>query len=298
MILQDERMSVAGSEGRGLYLHPRWVENGLVRGIYPLDTTIDGPRTLYAKIGMADDASGSDGVEFRFRSGSDDFSVPISVGEFQKVVLDFADPGDELVVEVVAGGSATRDWAYVADGWLVPDAPRLHDLLARAAEASWESEAGSVAVNGSGGPGGEVSTSSRRSLHDGQRYYGRPLFTHPSWDGEGFIRGTWSGLAIPASGAFIRGALGWAKGRRVRDNGVLISVSWRESGDNNWMPIMDNAQYGLNDETGPANDLMYIELALPGSASGKDIDIRVNVDTEGSAAQDWITWTKLAVTSA
>ena len=212
--------------------------------------------------------------------------------------MEFSDPGAALDVSVHAAGSATRDWVYILDGWLVPDAPRVFDFLSNLTSASWSSAAGALTVNGPGSDRGEVSSRTSRTLHNEVRYYGRTVFTHPDWNPTGFVRGVYSGVAVPAEGALIRGALGWARGRRVTSNGVEITVRWRPTGDSDWQTLVDQAQYDLNNETGPKNDLMYLEIPLPSAAEGTDADFLFQVDTDGESAQDWVTWVKLALTSA
>lgn len=304
VILQQDKQPVRGVGGLGLYMHPRWIQNGRVRGRYPLASMPAGPLTLYAKVGMADDATESDGVRMIFSSGSDTHAIRLEPGELKQICVDFAAPGAHLDVIVESDGNATRDWAYLVDAWLVPDAPRTYDFLANVDDATWASRTGALTVNAAGSNQGEVSTKSWRALHTGVVYFGRTMFTHVNWANDGFVRGTWSSILVPPGGAFVRGALGWADKRRVTSNGVEITVDWRTSatgaaGAGPWQTLLDKAQYDMTStKIGPDNDLMYMELPLPAGANGNMCDFRFRVDADGSSTQDWVTWVKLALTTA
>ncbi|EDM76774.1 hypothetical protein PPSIR1_18772 [Plesiocystis pacifica SIR-1] len=223
--LQDRRMTVQGRGGKALYLHPAWATNGAVRGVYPLARLGGGPMRLYAKVGMPEEAKGSDGVELVFSSGSDTYTTRLHPGTHKEYCIDFRKPGSNLTVLARAKGSATRDWAYILDGWLVPAAPRHYDFLAQASKATWRTGSGKLTFNRQDQPTGEVSLRGWMRLHTGTYHGSKVLFTHPNWANNGWIEGTYPGDQVPANGAMIRAHLGWAHGRKVTNNGVRVSVS-------------------------------------------------------------------------
>lgn len=299
VILQRERMPVAGTEGWGLYLHPRWHNEGRIRGRYPIGAMAAGPKVLYAKLGMADEATGSNGARMIFRSGSERHHINLRPGDFREICVEFVKPGSQFEVEVQARGSARRDWVYIIDGWLVPAAPRIFDFIAEAGSATWSSGRGAINM-GAGGSNGEVSARSWQRLHTGVIHFGQTLFTHPDWSANGFVQGEWTDLSVPEAGAFIRGLLGWDHGRSVTNNGIEVTVRWRVNGTANWTDLIKDAQFDYGGTSGPRvnRDLMSLELALPAAAQKRDIDIQVRVEADGSSGQDWVRWLQLAMTSA
>ena len=42
--VQDNRMLVSGRGGKALYLHPRWQNNGSIRGVYDISHMENGPK--------------------------------------------------------------------------------------------------------------------------------------------------------------------------------------------------------------------------------------------------------------
>jgi len=299
VVLQSEKHAVSGTQGLGLYLHPRWMQDGKIRGRYPLSSMAAGPLTLYAKLGVADEATASDGVRIYFSTGGETHSIRVQPGEVRKVCMSFTNPGDHLDVIVHANGTATRDWAYLVDAWIVSDAPRAYDFLANVENASWRGGAGNISVNGGGSPRGEVSTRSWRRMFNGETHFGQTAYTHVNWNANGFVEGTYSDVPVPANGAFLRGTLGWAAGRRVNDDGVKIKVQWRTSTNGTWAPLMGDTDYNADPRRpGPDNDLMFLEVPLPSGARGRNCDFRFRVEANGSSTQDWLAWTKLALTTA
>lgn len=188
-----------------------------------------------------------------FSFDTDIHSIRLGPGERKNICADFADPGADLQVIVDADGPATKDWAYILDGWLVPDAPRSYDFLVNVASASWNGGAGAITVNGAGSNKGEVSTSSWRKLHKGVAYFGRAAFTHPQLD-ERQLR-PWHLHRCRCAGHRRIRALGWAAGRSVTTNGVDISVQWRTSASGAspagaWQNLITPSQYDLTVTTG------------------------------------------------
>ncbi|EDM76773.1 hypothetical protein PPSIR1_18767 [Plesiocystis pacifica SIR-1] len=43
---------------------------------------------------------------------------------------------------------------------------------------------------------------------------------------------------------------------------------------------------------------MFVEVPIPSSAWNKNAVFKFRVDTDGSAAQDWVSWTEMALTTA
>ena len=296
--LQDRRMTVAGRGGKALYLHPPWVNNGAIRGVYKV-SHLNGPLRLYAKVGMPDEAAGSNGARLSFSCGSDSYAVTLQPGDHRELCIDFRKPGRTLTVLATSNGSATRDWVYILDGWLVPAAPRVYDFIAEAGRAIWTSGRGQVAFGQHGKPVGEASLRGWYPMHNGYNYGSKVLFTHPSWDDQGWIEGVWSDVPVTAEGRILRATLGWDRNKSVTDEGVDISLAYRLS-RGGWKSLLDKANFRLY----PSNaaridekrDMMFVELDLPTATRNKTISFKARVDARGSAAQDWLAWADLAIT--
>ncbi len=298
--LQDKSMEVNGESGRVLYLHPMWNNNGRIRGVYDISDMEDGPKRLYLKLGMPDEARGSNGVRVHFESGPDKYSVNLEPGVYKERVIDFRDPGDTFTVLVETRGSARKDWFYILDGWIVPTAPRIYDFISRASNALWKTDDGRLSFGEEGQPKGEVSVRGWMPLHTGITYGPKVLFTHPNWDENGFVEGNYFKIPVPTNGAMFRAHLGWHDGRRVTSNGVRVSVSVKKG--TNEYKVIENAQYDLYEEGSTREDqknaMMFIEEPIPKEVWGDEVNFIIRVDADGSSAQDWLAWTEMAMTEA
>jgi len=298
--LQDRRMLVAGRGGKALYLHPRWEEDGSIKGVYDISQMQEGPKRLYIKLGMPDRSTGSNGTRVSLTSGSDTYDLKLNTGDYRELVIDFREPSDTLTIVAKTNGSAHRDWVYIMDGWLVPAAPRIYDFLTNASSATWRSNKGRLTFNRRGHEDGEVSLRGWMHVHTGVTHGTKILFTHPDWNDDGWVEGTYPIIRIPNSGGMLRAHLSWAKGRSVIREGVIISIKMRIDGTET--VLLDKAEYlqypRYSSSAKEKNQPMFIELPVPSSANGKNAQFIFIVDAGASSDQDWLVWTELSLTSA
>ena len=110
-----------------LHLHPNWAPHGKICGRYSLNVPGEGAR-LYLTVALSEQAGGSDGFTFRvIAHGSPDPILAESTltltRNMRTIVIDmsrFRGATQDITLEVDAGATATRDWAYVLEAYMVP----------------------------------------------------------------------------------------------------------------------------------------------------------------------------------
>lgn len=106
---------------RVLQTHPRWAANGSIEGRYHL--TMPAGAVFEATVGFKEGATGTDGVTFEvwWAHGAQAAllqRMAVSSGRPGHLSVDLANlagQGGDLILRVVAGASADRDWAVWAD---------------------------------------------------------------------------------------------------------------------------------------------------------------------------------------
>lgn len=301
VMMVDATMAInRRQKGKAIYFHPPWGNAGRLTGTYNIAGLGNHPTRLYVKLAMPDDAMNSNGVRVRFQVGPEIRDIFLSPGEEQWIVHDFP-VGMQLQVEIHTSGNANRDWVYLLDGWVVSLANDIQDLVATASNASWASDNGAITFADQGKPTGEVSIHGPTSLLDEVEYGPHSLFTHPNWDANGYIEGTWPVVNIPSDGAFLRAMVGFGKNRKQLNKGVTITIQVIDrSGGNGTITLIQEApliQYAKNSRVKmERNDPMLLELALPDALRGESVQFKVRINAFDGAAQDWVFWPYLRVT--
>ena len=294
--------------GKSLYLHPLWDKNSAVRGTYDLSKINNNSFRLYAEIAIPDEVTGTDGVTVIFKTENEATSYKLLLhprrGKSRMLSVDFP-PAKKFTIEIQSGGSAHKDWVYLKNAWLVPTPPVIFDCVKNSGSAAWKTGAGKLIFNERNKSKGEISYREVEKLHDGKMHRAC-LFTHPNWSDDGYIEGVWKNIDVPARGAYLRASIGWHHGRRVTDDGVKISIFTKKSSSTRWELLIKGVDLRLyeNNSIDPfkKNDLIHLALAIPHNnrKAKHDIKIRIDasIDSNGSAAQDWVVWRSLSLTAA
>ncbi len=302
VMMVNQRLNIAGQGGgKALFLHPPWRSGGRLKGTYDVSSFGGAPYRLYAKVGMPDEATGSDGITLVFRNNAGSRSVNLRPGERKELIHDFSGNENQFEVEVNAGDRSTRDWVYLLDGWLVPLAPETYDFIQNLSSASWRSKVGSLTVGAGSDPSGEVRVFPGMSLLDGVPWGPACLFTHPNWTDDGFVEGTWTGVSIPTNGAYIRGVVGFQLGRRSPGKKVEITCSVVDSSGSETVLISSAPLKQYDDDATQnwaKNYPMLLELPVPRGLWGQTIAVKVRVNAADTSGQDWVCWPYLRLTTA
>jgi M6 family metalloprotease-like protein len=292
---------------RVLSLHPQWKANGRLRGRYSLQIPAEGAR-LYLAVALSEEATGSDGYTFRVISHAGAVEKVLAQTvitpdrNIRTVVVDAEDlrsPGPaDITLEIEAGATATRDWAYLLEAYLVPMSEILYDFIDNAGSASWHSNSGQVTFGVSGNPSGEASREADAILQNGRIYGGDVLFTHPAWRDDGFIEGIFT-MNLPNTPSVFRAEVGFDENRKVVDNGARISLSFTPNGSQE-IQLLQGALLERRHADGEQglqnNPVSAIAVPLPALLKGKAGKFKFRVDADGSAGQDWVWWTMARLT--
>jgi hypothetical protein len=292
---------------RILSLHPQWKVNGRLRGRYHLQIPAEGAR-LYLTIALSEQALGSDGFTFRvIRHGdtTDTNVAQIAITperNLRTLVVDAEDLGrpgtSDISLEIEAGATATRDWAYLLEAYLVPMSEILYDFIDEASRATWQTNSGRISFGVSGQPSGEASRSASAILQNGRVYGGDVLFTHPAWRNDGFIEGVFN-LTLPNTSTVFRAEVGFDENRRVIDNGARITLVFTPDAGYD-VPLLQGAllerRLASGEEGLQNNPVSAVTIPLPRDLQGKTGRFKLRVDADGSAGQDWVWWTMARLT--
>lgn len=282
-----------------LSLHPEWIANGKIRGRYSLNIPADGAK-LYLTVALSEQAVGSDGFTFRVIAPGSPDRVMGDVGltlnrNVRTIVIDLSDfrgSTRAIILEVDAGPTANRDWAYLLEAYLVPTSRLIYDFIEQSASAAWRSNDGSVAFGVSGRPQGEASKRELARLQNGFLYGGDVLFTHPAWRNDGFIEGAFS-LMLPRERSVFRAEVGFDENRSVTDNGARVNARFIPDGGTEQV-ILPNTLLERRPVTGEVglqhNPVTSVAAPIPSNLAGVSGRFILRVEADGNAGQDWVWW--------
>ena len=145
-------------------------------------------------------------------------------------------------------------------------------------QATWNTNHGSISYGGSAGPTGHARTVTDVQMQNGQ-FYSKGMFTHPAWQDNGFIEGSFT-IDVPSGRrAFFSSLVGLAKGAQ-QSNGVRCEVHC-----GNQHSFVD-VKY--------AGQLQDIILDVSPNIAAQTLKIRVNAN--GPSSYDWLVWLDPIVT--
>ena len=287
---------------RVLALHPNWGPNGVVRGTYRLAVPGEGGR-LHLTVALSEEAAGSDGFTFRVTAEGARVLAETMIDHnrnLRHLVIDltaYAGRTISVDLEIWAGPTATRDWAYLLEGVLVPTAPIAVDLLAEGRTSVWETNAGPIPF-GEDSDAGSVRQRAHQILQDGVLYSGALLGLRPPTG-----TGTWTAgtlpITLPSAPCVLRAQVGFDE-RQVEVHGTRISIDFRDAAGRLTRLVPDNGatpQTILLVNSSLTRSVACITADIPSQLLGETGELKVRVDNaEGPAAMTW--WPALAICGA
>ena len=168
---------------------------------------------------------------------------------------------------------------------------RLYDFIQMAEDAYWETgtptEGETIEFGGPDtDPKGFAMYKSNVKLNDGETY-SRILETHPRWQPDGWIKGTYSNIYIPEGGATLHGKVGFISGGTAGSVKIKIWLSWSGGAEKIYLRIFD-LDY--------SDGVRTFEAGVPGAALGHTCNFHIKVEAGESSGQDWVAWAELYMT--